>query len=186
MADVIASPAVDLDFRVQTDLADPEWDSFVERTPGGHHVQSSLWAQVKAVVGWLLLRVIAVRDGVIVGGAQILTRPITYLVRHAPGVDARFVHLIRDPSAATYSWKQNKEFQPGVMMSQKSPTRSPLQWSSRNAMTDAFLGGDDGAEVPSRGSHVVDIDRVSHTVFGNEVRYTGTRSLTDELFGARR
>jgi lipid II:glycine glycyltransferase (peptidoglycan interpeptide bridge formation enzyme) len=81
MADVIASPAADLDFRVRTDFADPEWDSFVERTPGGHHVQSSLWAQVKAVVGWMPLRVVAVRDDVIVGGVQILMRPITGLGR---------------------------------------------------------------------------------------------------------
>jgi hypothetical protein len=175
-----------------------------------------------------------------------------YLVRHAPGVDARFVHLIRDPSAVAYSWGQKKEFQPGVMMSQKSPARAALQWNSRNAMTEAFLGadhglhrlryedflvdpraavaeivewiGEAGAELPFSGSHAVDMDQVNHTVFGNEVRfargevmlrvderwtenmapadarivksltwplrrrygYIGTRSRTEELFGAGR
>jgi lipid II:glycine glycyltransferase (peptidoglycan interpeptide bridge formation enzyme) len=48
----------------------------VARIPGGHHVQTSLWAQVKAGVGWRGLRIIAVSDEQIIGGAQLLLRAL--------------------------------------------------------------------------------------------------------------
>lgn len=54
----------------------PAWDAFVDRVPGGHHAQTSLWAQVKASLGWDATRLIARRDGEIVGGVQLLTRGI--------------------------------------------------------------------------------------------------------------
>lgn len=53
---------------------DPEWDAFVERSPGGHHVQTSRWADVKAVVGWRAARVVLRRQGAPVAGFQILAR----------------------------------------------------------------------------------------------------------------
>ena len=52
------------------------WDAFVDRVPGGHHAQTSLWAQVKASLGWSATRLIARRDGEIAGGVQLLTRGI--------------------------------------------------------------------------------------------------------------
>lgn len=62
--------------RVSDSLMDTEWDAFVERTPGGHHVQTSLWAQVKTAVGWHATRVIVIDGKHIVGGAQMLIRSI--------------------------------------------------------------------------------------------------------------
>ena len=59
---------------VSTGGRDPDWDEFVHSAPGGHHVQTSLWADVKAQVGWRGTRVILRRDGVIVGGCQLLYR----------------------------------------------------------------------------------------------------------------
>jgi peptidoglycan pentaglycine glycine transferase (the first glycine) len=61
---------------VDTSAHDPEWDAFVAATPGGHHAQTSLWAQVKAVLGWDGARLIVRQDDDIVGGAQLLTRPV--------------------------------------------------------------------------------------------------------------
>ncbi len=59
----------------------PEWDAFLAATPGGHHAQTSIWARVKAVLGWRAIRVV-VRDGDrIVGGAQVLMRDLGRLGR---------------------------------------------------------------------------------------------------------
>jgi lipid II:glycine glycyltransferase (peptidoglycan interpeptide bridge formation enzyme) len=57
------------------------WNRFVEATPGGHHVQTSHWAQVKSYQGWRALNLIATRDNLIVGGAQILIRRLPLIGR---------------------------------------------------------------------------------------------------------
>ncbi len=53
-----------------------EWDEFLAATEGGHHVQTAAWARVKGIVGWRAVRLIATADGRIVGGAQLLWRPV--------------------------------------------------------------------------------------------------------------
>jgi hypothetical protein len=53
---------------------DDAWDAFVETAPGGHHVQTSRWGQVKAVLGWRAVRAIVRQDGEIVAGCQLLIR----------------------------------------------------------------------------------------------------------------
>ncbi len=70
-----------LQIRIDAAPDDPHWDEFLEQVPGGHHVQSSMWARVKATVGFRADRVIAERDGQIVAGAQILSRPVSRLGR---------------------------------------------------------------------------------------------------------
>ncbi|MDP8924335.1 MAG: aminoacyltransferase [Chloroflexota bacterium] len=55
---------------------DPHWDAFLAATPGGDHAQTGLWAGMKAWQGWRVARVIVRRDERIVGGAQLLLRPI--------------------------------------------------------------------------------------------------------------
>jgi peptidoglycan pentaglycine glycine transferase (the first glycine) len=66
----------DYQLQVSSKLDDPEWDRFVASVPDGHHVQTSLWAQVKGVLGWQAARVIASHNGEIVGGGQLLIRPV--------------------------------------------------------------------------------------------------------------
>jgi lipid II:glycine glycyltransferase (peptidoglycan interpeptide bridge formation enzyme) len=61
-------------FKLSTVLTDPVWDSFVVGRPDGHHVQTSLWAQLKAFFGWDAMRLIVTRDDDIVAGAQLLLR----------------------------------------------------------------------------------------------------------------
>lgn len=53
---------------------DREWDTFLARNPGGHHVQTSMWAQVKSALGWECVRFTVRREGRIVAGAQLLIR----------------------------------------------------------------------------------------------------------------
>jgi lipid II:glycine glycyltransferase (peptidoglycan interpeptide bridge formation enzyme) len=55
---------------------DPEWDRFLETLPDGCYQQSSLWAKVKAGQGWRHLRLVVREQGGIVGGAQMLLRPL--------------------------------------------------------------------------------------------------------------
>ena len=55
---------------------DPAWDAFLAAQPTGHHLQSSLWGQLKSKFGWQVIRILADEAGQIVGGAQLLTRPV--------------------------------------------------------------------------------------------------------------
>lgn len=65
-------------FHTSTDRDDPAWDAFVAATPGGHHVQTSMWGQVKGVLGWRTARVVVTHDNEIVGGGQLLIRKAKY------------------------------------------------------------------------------------------------------------
>lgn len=55
-------------------LEDPEWDSFVEQTAGGHHVQTALWGHLKTSIGWQVARILVWENELLLGGAQILIR----------------------------------------------------------------------------------------------------------------
>ncbi len=54
---------------------DPEWDAFVSSIAGGHHVQTSLWAQAKVHLGWRAVQV-RLQDPQLLGGAHVLLRPL--------------------------------------------------------------------------------------------------------------
>jgi hypothetical protein len=58
----------------------PAWDAFLEQV-GASHTQSSSWGQAKGSLGWRAVRVVARRGGDIVGGAQVLIRPVARLGR---------------------------------------------------------------------------------------------------------
>ncbi len=60
----------------QPSVDDLRWDAFVAANPNGEHVQTTLWAKVKAADGWQARRVVAERDGEIVGGFQMIERRI--------------------------------------------------------------------------------------------------------------
>ncbi|MGW8178309.1 MAG: lipid II:glycine glycyltransferase FemX [bacterium] len=64
------------DVRLSDKTIDPEWDAFVSSLPHGHHVQTSLWAQVKGVLGCRTVRIIVSDDGRIVAGGQFLIRQL--------------------------------------------------------------------------------------------------------------
>lgn len=80
------------------------WDEFVDSTAGGDHVQTSMWAGVKAVAGWRAARVIVRRDNRIIAGCQVLLRDIAGVgaVAYAPrgpvtnAFDPAVVQLILD------------------------------------------------------------------------------------------
>jgi lipid II:glycine glycyltransferase (peptidoglycan interpeptide bridge formation enzyme) len=61
-----------------TQADDPAWDDFL-REVRASHTQSSSWGQVKGSLGWRAARVVVRRDDDIVGGAQVLIRPVTGL-----------------------------------------------------------------------------------------------------------
>ncbi len=66
-----------IEMHVSDNEWDPEWDAFVASTPFGHHVQTSLWGQVKSALGYRTKRIIASEEGKIVGGGQLLIKRIT-------------------------------------------------------------------------------------------------------------
>lgn len=59
---------------------DRAWDAFVDRAPGGHHLQTSLWGAVKGTVGWEPVRVVVTEGEEIVAGCQVLLRRFGPLV----------------------------------------------------------------------------------------------------------
>jgi len=62
---------------VSNETEDLAWDTFLAEMPTGHYRQTSLWAQVKACLGWRVMRVVVTREEKIVAGAQILIRPLS-------------------------------------------------------------------------------------------------------------
>ncbi|RMF79434.1 MAG: peptidoglycan bridge formation glycyltransferase FemA/FemB family protein [Chloroflexi bacterium] len=52
------------------------WDTFVRNHPRGHVLQLSAWGALKTAYGWQSARVALEEDGRILGGAQILFRPM--------------------------------------------------------------------------------------------------------------
>lgn len=65
-------------YRIETNSApsDAAWDDWVAATPGGQHVQTSLWAQVKATLGWRAVRIQMHDHSQLVAGAQLLLKPL--------------------------------------------------------------------------------------------------------------
>jgi len=57
-------------------IVDEEWDNFLKNQPTGHHVQGSAWGVLKATGGMDIIRVIVRENEEIIGGAQILSRPL--------------------------------------------------------------------------------------------------------------
>lgn len=82
----IPASTTDYQVRISDELEEPDWDAFLEKTPGGHHVQTSLWAQVKALLGWRALRILVTQGEQIIAGAQLLMRPLPLagVVAHIP------------------------------------------------------------------------------------------------------
>ncbi len=66
---------------VSKSLEDQRWDDFVATASGGHHVQTTAWARVKATLGWSATRISVSDDGKIVGGAQLLARAFPVIGR---------------------------------------------------------------------------------------------------------
>lgn len=66
--------------RVSSETHDPEWDAFLASSSGGHYMQASPWADLKAAFGWNVARVIVTQDQRIVAGAQVLLRPLAGVV----------------------------------------------------------------------------------------------------------
>jgi lipid II:glycine glycyltransferase (peptidoglycan interpeptide bridge formation enzyme) len=62
--------------RVSEEPDDPAWDDFLETAPGGHHAQTSAWGRARASIGWMPIRVVVRQDGQVVGGAQMVRRPM--------------------------------------------------------------------------------------------------------------
>ncbi len=69
----------DYEFRISNGIEDDSWDHFVAKCPGGHHVQTAMWAGIKSLLGWQPVRFIACKHGDIAGGAQLLMRRVPLL-----------------------------------------------------------------------------------------------------------
>jgi hypothetical protein len=66
--------------------------------------------------------------------------PYGELLRHVPGVDVSYVHLVRDPRATAYSWSRAKPLpeRDGGMMQRQSPSKSAALWTLWNGAAEAL------------------------------------------------
>jgi hypothetical protein len=64
---------------VSQELSDLEWDDFVAAAVGGAYQQTSMWAEVKATLGWRCARLVLRGSQGIVAGCQVLLRPVPWL-----------------------------------------------------------------------------------------------------------
>ena len=71
-----AISAVDYQVRISDESIDPTWDAFISSLSLGHHVQTSLWGQVKSTLGYRTKRLIVSEDGRIMAGGQFLIRKL--------------------------------------------------------------------------------------------------------------
>ena len=62
--------------RISESLEDPVWDDFLESTSCNAYTQSSGWGRARASIGWKSIRVVVSGDAQVLGGAQMLTRPL--------------------------------------------------------------------------------------------------------------
>ena len=61
------------------------------------------------------------------------------VLRAAPGIDLRVLHVVRDSPAVAYSWTkqvQRPEARPGEYMASWPPMRTAVHWTSENALLD--------------------------------------------------
>jgi peptidoglycan pentaglycine glycine transferase (the first glycine) len=63
-------------FQIKMDIPAQEWDAFVLAHPRGHFLQLSAWGEQKAAYGWSCERVAIYEDDNLLGGAQLLFRPL--------------------------------------------------------------------------------------------------------------
>ena len=61
---------------IRRKLPDSDWDQFLRATHGGTYQQSSVWAIVKAKVGWRAVRLVLYDEHKVAGGCQLLVRPL--------------------------------------------------------------------------------------------------------------
>jgi lipid II:glycine glycyltransferase (peptidoglycan interpeptide bridge formation enzyme) len=80
-------PLCQFHIRVSDRTDDPVWDAFLMKVSGSHYAQSSVWAQVKSLLGWQTARIIVEDNHRIVGGAQLLIRsiPVMGAIGYVPG-----------------------------------------------------------------------------------------------------
>ncbi|MCK6501276.1 MAG: peptidoglycan bridge formation glycyltransferase FemA/FemB family protein, partial [Nitrospira sp.] len=69
-------------FRTST-CSDAEWDALVVGNPDPHPEQTCAWGEAQRAAGWSAFRILMYENGDLVGGAQILERPIRRLTRVA-------------------------------------------------------------------------------------------------------
>jgi len=70
--------------------------------------------------------------------------PYGELLRHVPGVDASYVHLVRDPRATAYSWSRAKPLpeRDGGVMQRQGAAKSAALWTLWNGAAEGLWRGE--------------------------------------------
>jgi hypothetical protein len=70
--------------------------------------------------------------------------PYGEVLRHVPGIDISYVHLVRDPRATAHSWSRAKPLpeRDGGVMQRQGPAKSAALWTLWNAAAEGLWRGE--------------------------------------------
>lgn len=163
-----------LDGQTQQATPDAVWDRFIANAGDGLYQQTTMWAQVKAMVGWQAERLFVEREGRVVGGCQLLIRsvPVVGAIAYAPRGP---VVPDRDPAvldrllAAVHSLARKRRIV--YLAVQPPPGRHDLA-SALEAQ--GFVESD--LEIAPRATVRIDLQRSTDALFG-AMRETTRRNV---------
>jgi len=104
-----------------------------------------------------------------------------FVLRHVADLDVRFVHLVRDPRGAAYSWSRTKT-QPDSAdgMQRMSALKSASLWLAWNASAPALLRGDSRYVVVRYEDLVARPRQVVHEILGFAGHTSDGASFVDD------
>jgi hypothetical protein len=110
---------------------------------------------------------------------------LAFCLRHAPGIDLRVIHLVRDSRGVAYSWTKRVHRPEAVdaqEMTRYTPSRSALLWNAHNAAFD-LLGRRD---VPVRRMRYEQLVADPRAELRSLARFAGIEQSTVDLPFLRR
>jgi len=155
-------------------MQDAAWDRFVATAGDGLYQQTTMWAQVKALVGWQAELLVVEREGRVVGGCQLLIRslPVVGAIAYAPRgpvIPDRDMAVLDLLLASVHRLARKRRIR--YLALQPPPGRHDL---ASAVETRGFIESD--IEIAPRATVRIDLQRSTEALFG-AMRETTRRNV---------
>lgn len=154
-----------MDVLITKEGLDPEWDHLLEALPDNIYHQSSLYAKAQASLGWKHLRLVVRENGKIVGGVQMLMRPLP-LIGTVGYVARGPVSASRDPALRRFILDQLDRVACAehVLFLKIQPAYGEEDWAQRLLERGARPSG---IRVTPLATHRIDLRQEPEAILGN-------------------